>query len=68
MGCSSCGARIRSLAKQYQYKNVTPTQKPSQIKEVKARLKALANYSIVVEEINTKYTVKTDDLSTIHTV
>ena len=38
------------------------------IKEVKQRLKDLALYSIPVEETNTKYTVKTDDLSTIHTM
>lgn len=71
MACSSCGARIRRLAKQYPTMDVKPTvtkKSASEIKEVKQRLKNLALYSVPVEETNTKYTVKTDDLSTIHTV
>lgn len=70
MACSSCGARIRRLAKQYPTMDVKPavTRSASEIKEVKQRLKDLALYSIPVEETNTKYTVRTTDLSTIHTV
>lgn len=70
MGCPTCGARIRRLAKQYPTKDVKPavTRSASEVKEVKQRLKTLALYSVPVEETNTKYTVQTDDLSTIHTV
>lgn len=69
MACSSCGARIRRLAQQYPYKSVVPTQRSSEeLKKVKARLKELANTSIVIEEVDSKYTQKIDDLSVIHTV
>ena len=70
MACSSCGARIRRLAKQYPTMDVKPsvTMSASEIKEAKQRLKNLALYSVPIEEPNTKYTEKTDDLSTIHTV
>ena len=62
MACSSCGARIRRLAKQYPYKDVKPVSlpKPSESKEG-------AKYTTVLEE-NSEFTVLTDDLSTIHTV
>lgn len=69
MACSSCGAHIRRLAKQYPYKNVKPKPStPRETKEIKAKLKTLEKYSVVVEEIDTKYTLQIDDLSIIHTV
>lgn len=67
MACSSCGARIRKLAKQYPSKNVTPVSLSSSEKETKARLKAKAMFSVAVEE-KSKYTETIEDLSTIHTV
>lgn len=38
------------------------------IEERKKRLKALQAFSVVVEETDSEYTEKVDDLSTIHTV
>ena len=66
MACSSCGARIRRLAKQYPYKDVKPVSLPNK-REVAAPKKEGAKYMVVAEE-NNDYTVTNDDLSTIHTV
>lgn len=66
MACSSCGARIRRLAKQYPYKDVKPVSLPKP-SESKAVLKEGAKYTTVLEE-NSQFTVLTDDVSTIHTV
>lgn len=67
MACSSCGGRIRRLAKQYPYTDAKPVSKET-IEERKKRLAALKAFSIVVEEPDSKYTEQMDDLSTIHTV
>ena len=67
MACSSCGGRIRRLAKQYQYTDAKPVSKET-IEERKKRLAALKAFSIVVEEPDSEYTEQVDDLSTIHTV
>ena len=66
MACSSCGARIRRLAKQYPYKDVKPVSLPNKVK-VSAPKKEGAKYMVVAEE-NNDYTITTEDLSTIHTV
>lgn len=66
MACSSCGARIRRLAKQYPYKDVKPVSLPSK-QTVKASKKEGAKYSVVAEE-QSEYTTTVEDLSTIHTV
>jgi hypothetical protein len=67
MGCSSCGGRIRRLARQYQYTDVEPVSKET-IEERKRRLEALQAFTIVVEEVDSEYTEQIEDLSTIHTV
>ena len=66
MACSSCGARIRKLAKQYPYKDVKPVSLPKKAK-VTSPKKEGAKYMTVAEE-NTDYTITIEDLSTIHTV
>lgn len=69
MACSSCGGRIRRLAKQYPYMDAKPVSVSKEtIEERKKRLKALQAFSVVVEETDSEYTEKVDDLSTIHTV
>ena len=66
MACSCCGGRIRRLAAQYPNKNV-PAFTGETIAERKAALAAAMKYSVVIEEVDSKYTDKLEDLSTIHT-
>lgn len=66
MGCSSCGSRVRKLATQYLPKDVTPISKEL-IAEKKNRLALALKYSVVVEEVDSKYTEKIEDDSIIHT-
>jgi hypothetical protein len=69
LACSSCGAHIRRLARQYPYKSAKPQPIPTkkETKQLKDKLHALQKYSTPVEEIDTKFTLQIDDLSVIHT-
>lgn len=66
MACSCCGGRIRRLAAQYPNKNV-PAFTGETIAERKAALANAMRFSVVIEEPESKYTEKVEDLSNIHT-